>query len=80
MREAGILDSFNLSPDDAETLIMRARVAMGWIEPPEETPEEEFAEAEGFEGVEGEEADERLGDVPDPAKVFGDEMERTRDA
>ena len=32
VREPGILDSFNLSPEDAEALIMRARVAMGWIE------------------------------------------------
>jgi N utilization substance protein A len=47
VREAGILESFNLSADDAEALIMRARVAMGWIEPePEPEPEPE-AEAEG---------------------------------
>jgi N utilization substance protein A len=46
VREAGILESFNLSADDAEGLIMRARVAMGWIEPEPEAPEEE---AEGEE-------------------------------
>jgi len=32
VREAGILDAFALSPEDAEGLIMRARVAAGWIE------------------------------------------------
>jgi N utilization substance protein A len=32
VREPGILESFNLSADDAEALIMRARVAVGWIE------------------------------------------------
>ncbi len=55
VRETGILESFNLEPADAELLIMRARVVMGWIEaPPEPEPEEEvsdeladvFAEAE----------------------------------
>ena len=32
VREPGVLDSFNLGPEDAERLIMRARVAIGWIE------------------------------------------------
>src|SRR5690242_13960597 len=43
VREPGILESFALDPQDAELLIMRARVVMGWVEPPEE-PEEEVAE------------------------------------
>jgi N utilization substance protein A len=47
VREAGVLESFNLSPDDAEALIMRARVAMGWIEPEPEVEEE--TEADGGE-------------------------------
>ena len=47
VREPGVLESFNLSADDAEALIMRARVAMGWIEPEPEVVEEE---AEGEEG------------------------------
>jgi N utilization substance protein A len=33
VREPGILEAFELSPEDAEALIMRARVAAGWIEP-----------------------------------------------
>ncbi len=33
VREPGLLESFNLSAEDAEALIMRARVAAGWIEP-----------------------------------------------
>ena len=45
VREPGILESFNLEPQDAELLIMRARVVMGWIEAPEEP--EEMAEEEG---------------------------------
>ena len=56
VREPGILEAFALEPADAEALIMRARVAMGWVEaPPEPEPEieeepieetEAFAEAE----------------------------------
>ncbi|KQY35110.1 transcription elongation factor NusA [Caulobacter sp. Root487D2Y] len=53
VREAGILDSFNLSPEDAEALIMRARVVMGWVEAP---PEPEYVEEEAeFEEEAGEE-------------------------
>src|ERR1700744_6013027 len=36
VRQPGALESFNLSPDDAEALIMRARVVMGWIQAPPE--------------------------------------------
>lgn len=56
VREPGILESFGLDPQDAELLIMRARIVMGWVEaPPEPEPEEAevaiedteaFAEAE----------------------------------
>jgi N utilization substance protein A len=53
VRQPGALETFNLSPDDAEALIMRARVAMGWIEAePEPEPEAE-AEAEGDAAIEG---------------------------
>lgn len=45
VRQPGLLESFNLSPEDAEALIMRARVVMGWIEAPEVVDEiEEEAE------------------------------------
>ncbi len=52
VREPGILDAFALSPEDAERLIMRARVAAGWIEPEIET--------EAAEGDEAPEVDEAL--------------------
>ena len=40
VREPGALEAFGLDPAEAEALIMRARVAMGWIEPePEPEPE-----------------------------------------
>jgi N utilization substance protein A len=42
VREAGILETYGLDAAEAEALIMRARVAMGWIEaPPEPEPEPE---------------------------------------
>jgi N utilization substance protein A len=45
VREPGFLDAFSLDAAEAEALIMRARVAMGWIEaPPEEVEEEIEAE------------------------------------
>ncbi|MBI5939964.1 MAG: transcription termination/antitermination protein NusA [Caulobacterales bacterium] len=53
VREPGILEAFALSPDDAEALIMRARVVMGWIEaPPEPEYEEANYESEGLDNPE----------------------------
>jgi len=48
VREAGVLESFTLTPEAAEALIMRARIAMGWVEAepePEVEAEEEAIEA-----------------------------------
>jgi len=47
VREPGVLESFGLDPQDAELLIMRARVAMGWVEAPPE-PEAEEVDGEAF--------------------------------
>ncbi len=45
VREPGILESFNLDAAEAEALIMRARIVMGWVEaPPEPEAEEEYAD------------------------------------
>ena len=56
VREPGILEAFALSPDDAEALIMRARIVMGWVEaPPEPEYEPEYepeAESEGLDNPE----------------------------
>ncbi|MBX3480838.1 MAG: transcription termination/antitermination protein NusA [Caulobacter sp.] len=73
VREAGALESFNLTPEDAETLIMRARVVMGWVEaPPEpEYAEEDYVDGE-YEGEEGEyDAGEAVeGEQPEDAEAF----------
>ena len=58
VREPGMLESFNLSADDAEALIMRARVAMGWVEPELEPEPEPEAEAEAEEAGSEEVAEE----------------------
>jgi N utilization substance protein A len=45
VRVPGVLEAFNLSVEDAERLILKARVAAGWIED-EPEPEVEYAEEE----------------------------------
>jgi len=55
VREPGVLESFGLTPEAAEALIMNARVAMGWVEAepePEYVEDEEEADA----GLESENA------------------------
>ncbi|WP_426010494.1 transcription termination factor NusA [Caulobacter sp. DWR2-3-1b2] len=70
-REAGILDSFNLSPEDAEALIMRARVLMGWVEAP---PEPEYIEEEV------EDAGEAPAEASDEITEDAEPAEETEDA
>jgi transcription termination/antitermination protein NusA len=48
-RMAGILESFGMTPDDANAIIMVARVAAGWIEAPPEKVEEEVVAEETAE-------------------------------
>jgi transcription termination/antitermination protein NusA len=48
-RHAGALDGFDISREEAEAMIMAARVAVGWIEPQAETAES--GEAEGGEAA-----------------------------
>uniref|UniRef100_A0A9E7ZJP1 Transcription termination/antitermination protein NusA n=1 Tax=Bosea sp. NBC_00436 TaxID=2969620 RepID=A0A9E7ZJP1_9HYPH len=44
-RHAGYLDGFDLSRQDAEAIIMAARIHAGWVEAPAEEPEAEADEA-----------------------------------
>jgi transcription termination/antitermination protein NusA len=68
VREPGMLEAFGLEPQDAEALIMRARVAMGWIEAPEPEPDEVYEESL---------VDEVFGQAPAP---IADEIEVTGEA
>jgi N utilization substance protein A len=82
-----VLESFNLAQEDAELLILQARVAAGWIDaselpqPPEPEYEEEGEFAEGeydpeavFEDAAAPEA------AADDAGVAEGDLEPTRDA
>ena len=53
VKHAGALSDLEVSTDEANDLIMRARVAAGWIEPP---ADEEDADAGETEVVEEEES------------------------
>jgi N utilization substance protein A len=60
VRQPGVLDSFQLTPEQAEQIIMEARVAAGWIDPPEpvedvadDGPADIFEEAEAVFSDEG---------------------------
>ncbi|MGY6663007.1 MAG: transcription termination factor NusA [Glycocaulis sp.] len=55
VREPGILDGFDIEAADAERLIMKARVAAGWISE-EDLPAEEPEEAEADAGADIDEA------------------------
>ena len=62
VRTPGALESFGLTVEQAEMLVLRARVAAGWIDAsdlpqaaPEEAYEEELSEEEQVFGVRGEE-------------------------
>ena len=47
VKHAGALDGFDMTREDAEAIIMRARVKVGWItEADLQTPEEENLEEE----------------------------------
>ena len=80
VKVAGVLESFNLSQQDAELLILQARVAAGWIDaselPQVEEPEYEeeiFVEA-GEEGAEYE-----VEAVDADAEVFAEDLEPSQD-
>jgi len=55
VREAGILEDFDITPEEANDLIMWARVTVGWIEDPAELEAAEAAAA-AEEGEGGEDA------------------------
>ncbi|AUQ60262.1 transcription termination/antitermination protein NusA [Phaeobacter inhibens] len=55
VKDDGILEPFDVSLEDAQTLVMTARVLLGWVDPTElEADAEEDADIEGGEAEEGE--------------------------
>jgi N utilization substance protein A len=77
VREPGILESFNLSPEDAEALIMRARIVMGWVEAPPEPEYEEIEEE--VEYAEGEAETEVEAEAEAEAEAPAEAVEETQD-
>mgnify|MGYP002526859584 CR=1 FL=1 len=92
----GVLESFNLAQEDAELLILQARVAAGWIDASElPQPEPEAFEEDG-EYAEGEyDPDQVFGEAgaseggeglegaeleSGDAEVFAEDLEKSRDA
>ena len=87
----GVLESFNLAQEEAEMLILQARVAAGWIDAselpqPEPEPEAEDEEAFDAEAVfadapEGDEADDVDADAePEADEVLAEDPEQPADA
>jgi len=68
VREPGALESFALSPEDAEALIMRARVVMGWVEAPPEPEYEEEVEYEAEAEAEPDAEDVALAEAEGEAR------------
>ena len=65
IRIPGALEGFDLTPEDANAIIMKARVIAGWIEAPEEPEEELSEESAGEEAEEGSEAAEETEEKPE---------------
>ena len=88
----GVLESFNLPQEEAEMLILQARVAAGWIDaselpqPPEPEYEEELAEGEyDADAVfaaapEGDEGEVDTDDAGDDLGALAEDPEQTPDA
>ena len=54
VKDDGVLEKFDMSLEEAQTLIMTARIQLGWVDPADLVSEEE--ETEGEEAAEGAEA------------------------
>ena len=56
VKDEGVLEKFDVSLEEAQNLVMTARIQLGWVDPADLEPEE-AEEAEAGEAVEGEEAE-----------------------
>jgi N utilization substance protein A len=53
VKDDGLLESFGVSLEEAQNLIMSARIMLGWVDPEELAgDEEDFVEGEDEEGAE----------------------------
>jgi N utilization substance protein A len=49
VKDDGVLEKFDMSLEEAQTLIMTARIQLGWVDPADLVTEEEEAEGEAAE-------------------------------
>ena len=57
VKDDGLLEKFNVSLEEAQTMVMTARVLLGWVDPTELDPTEPEAEGEAEDGTDSDLAD-----------------------
>ena len=57
VKDDGLLEKFDVSLEEAQTMVMTARVLLGWVDPTELDPTEPEAEGEAEDGTDSELAD-----------------------
>ena len=57
VKDDGLLEKFNVSLEEAQTMVMTARVLLGWVDPTELDPTEPEAEGEAEDGTDSDMAD-----------------------
>ena len=64
VKDEGLLEKFDMSLEEAQTLVMNARVQLGWVDPAELAAADEAAEAgeatEADAAAEADEAEDRV--------------------
>ena len=57
VKDDGLLEKFDVSLEEAQTMVMTARVLLGWVDPTELDPAEPEAEGEAEDGIDSDLAD-----------------------
>ena len=57
VKDDGLLEKFDVSLEEAQTMVMTARVLLGWVDPTELDPAEQEAEGEADDGTDSDLAD-----------------------
>jgi N utilization substance protein A len=57
VKDDGLLEKFDVSLEEAQTMVMTARVLLGWVDPTELDPTEPEAEGEAEDGTDSDLAD-----------------------
>jgi len=57
VKDDGLLEKFELSLEEAQTMVMTARVLLGWVDPSELDPTEAVSESDAEDGIDSDLAD-----------------------